>query len=95
MYLSFPGGSDGKESAFNVGVFCLIPGCEDPLEEAWQPHPVFLFGKIPWTEEPCGLQSKVQWVAKSPTQLSTHTVMFHSLFILLNYSLQLQVLQKS
>ena len=55
-----------------------------------------LFGKIPWTEEPCGLQPKVQWVAKSPTQLSTHRVMFHSLFILvLNYSLQLQVLQKS
>ena len=45
MYLSFPGGSDGKESAFNVGVFCLIPGCEDPLEEAWQPHPVFFLEK--------------------------------------------------
>ena len=23
----------------------------------WQPTPVFLLGKIPWTEEPGGLQS--------------------------------------
>ena len=24
---------------------------------AWQPTPIFLLGKIPWTEEPGGLQS--------------------------------------
>ena len=32
-------------------------GGEDPLEEAWQPTPVFLPGESPWTEEPGGLQS--------------------------------------
>ena len=26
--LGFPGGSDGKESAFNAGGLCLIPGLE-------------------------------------------------------------------
>ena len=26
--LGFPGGSDGKESAFNTGGLCLIPGLE-------------------------------------------------------------------
>ena len=30
---------------------------EDPLEEAWQPTPVFLPGESPWTEEPGELQS--------------------------------------
>ena len=30
-------------------------GWEDPLEEAWQPTPVFLPGESPWTEEPGGL----------------------------------------
>ena len=33
-------------------------GWEDPLKKEWQPTPVFLPGKIPWTEEPEGLQSK-------------------------------------
>ena len=32
-------------------------GGEEPLEEAWQPTPVFLSGESPWTEEPGGLQS--------------------------------------
>ena len=30
---------------------------EDPLEEAWQPTPVFLPGESLWTEVPGGLQS--------------------------------------
>ena len=25
---------------------------EDPLENAWQPTPLFLPGESPWTEEP-------------------------------------------
>ena len=32
-------------------------GWEDPLEEAWQPTPVFLPGESPWTEKLGGLQS--------------------------------------
>ena len=32
-------------------------GWEDPLEEAWQPTPVFLPGESPWTEEPGRLRS--------------------------------------
>ena len=39
----FPGGSDGRESAFNAG----DPGREVPLERrAWQPTPVFLPGEF-------------------------------------------------
>ena len=43
-------------------------GWEDPLEETWQPSPVFFPGESPWIEEPGGLQS--MRVAKSWTWLS-------------------------
>ena len=55
----FPGGSVGKESAchagdtWNVG---SIAGYEDPLEEGMAIHSNILAGRIPWTEEPGGLQ---------------------------------------
>ena len=53
----FPGGSDGR-----VCLQCRRPGFDPqvgkiPWRRAWQPIPVFLPGKIPWTEEPGGLQS--------------------------------------
>ena len=32
-------------------------GREEPLEEGMAPHSHILACKIPWTEEPCGLQS--------------------------------------
>ena len=48
--LGFPGGSDGKESAFNVRDLGLIPGLGRS-----QPTPVFLPRESLWTEEPGGL----------------------------------------
>jgi len=42
-------------------------GQEDPLEEEMANHSSVLAWKIPWTEEPGGLQSGV---AKSQTRLS-------------------------
>ena len=53
----FPGGSAGKESACKVGNLDSIPGWEDPLEEGMETHSSVLAWKIPWTEEPDGLQS--------------------------------------
>ena len=35
----------------------LILGREDPLEEGMATHPSSLAWRIPWTEEPGGLQS--------------------------------------
>ena len=53
----FPGGSNGKASTYNAGDLGLIPGSgRSPGEgngnriHAW---------RIPWTEEPGGLQSTV------------------------------------
>ena len=52
-----PGGSEVKASASNVGDPGLIPGREDPLEKEMVTHSSILAWKIPWTEEPGGLQS--------------------------------------
>ena len=52
----FPGGSDGKASACNVGDWVQSLGWEDPLEKAMAFHSSTLAWKIPWTEEPGRLQ---------------------------------------
>ena len=57
MRPSFPGASDGKESACNAGDPGVIPGSEDPLKKGIATHPSILAWRIPWTEEPGGLQS--------------------------------------
>ena len=55
--LGSPGGSDGKESACSAGDMGSIPGWEDALEEGMATHFSILAWRIPWTEEPGGLQS--------------------------------------
>ena len=56
--LGFPRSSVGKDSACNAG----HPGSnslgqEDPLEKEMAAHSSTLAWRIPWTEEPGGLQS--------------------------------------
>ena len=58
--LCFPGGSDGKESGYlgsmlEAGVQSL--GQQGPLEKEMATHSSILAWRIPWTEEPGGLQS--------------------------------------
>ena len=55
--MSFSGGSDNKESAFKAGNSGLILGWEDPLEKVMAIHSSILAWRIPWTENPGGLQS--------------------------------------
>ena len=55
----FPGDSDSKESACNAGdprVRSL--GRVDPLEEGIATHSSVLAWRIPWTEEPGGLECR-------------------------------------
>ena len=52
-FLGFPGRSDSKVSACNVGDL----GREDPLEKEMATHSSIFAWRIPWTEEPGGLQS--------------------------------------
>ena len=56
----FPRGSDGKASAYDAGDLGSIPGWRrslDPLEKEMTTHSSTPAWKIPWTEEPGGLQS--------------------------------------
>ena len=55
--MDFPGGSDGKASAYNAGDWVQSLGQEDPLEKETATHSSIHAWKIPWTEEPGGLQS--------------------------------------
>ena len=55
--MDFSGGSDGKVSAYNVGVPGSIPGSEDLLEKEMATHSSILAWKIPWMEELSRLQS--------------------------------------
>ena len=55
--MGFPGGSEGKSSAYNVGDLVRSLGWEDPLEKEMATHSSILAWKIPWTEEPGRLQS--------------------------------------
>ena len=53
----FPGGSVGKNSPDNEGDMGLIPGLGRSPGEGNATHSSILALKIPWTEEPCELQS--------------------------------------
>ena len=53
----FPGDSDGKVSACNVGDLGSIPGSGIFLKKGIATHSSILAWRIPWTEEPGGLQS--------------------------------------
>ena len=57
IYMGFPGGSEVKASAWNAGDLGSIPGLEDPLEKEMATHSSTLAWRIPWREEPGGLQS--------------------------------------
>ena len=65
-------------------------GWEDPLEEGWQPTPVFLPGESPWTEMPGRLQSlgsqriRHNWVTKHSTP-AQHIYFREVFYFVLNY----------
>ena len=56
----YPGGSDSKESAcrfWRQETWVSSLGQEDPLEKGMATHSSILACRIPWTEDPGGLQS--------------------------------------
>ena len=77
-YLGFPGGSDGKESACSAQDLIWSLGQEDPLEKGMATHFSISAWRIPWTEEPGGLQSirsqrvRHAWVTE---HICMHTVL--------------------
>ena len=55
--ICFPGGSNGEESACNAGDLSSVPGSGRSPEKGIATHSSILDWRIPWTEEPGGLQS--------------------------------------
>ena len=55
--MGFPGGSEGKASAYSAGDSGSIPESGNPLEKEMTTHSSTLAWKIPWTEKPGRLQS--------------------------------------
>ena len=55
--LCFPAVLVGDEFSCSAGDASSIPGREDPLEEEMATHSSILAWRIPWMEEPAGLQS--------------------------------------
>ena len=59
--MSFPGGTSDKEPICQCRrykeTWVQTLGLEDPLEEGMATHSSILALRIPWTEEPGGLQS--------------------------------------
>ena len=55
--LVVPGGSVVKNPPAKAGDTGSIPGQEDPLEKEMATYSSILAWKIPWAEEPSGLQS--------------------------------------
>ena len=61
MYLALTG-AQTKESSCNAGDQGSIPGLEIPLEKEMATHSSIFTKRIPWTEEPGGLQSRT-WLS--------------------------------
>ena len=57
LKFGFPCGSAVKNSPAVREMWVQSPGQEDPLEEGMATHSSILPWKVPWTEEPGGLQS--------------------------------------
>ena len=55
--MGFPGGSVVKHLPAMQEMWLPSLGQEDPLEEGMAAHRSILAWRIPWTEEPGGLQS--------------------------------------
>ena len=53
--LGFPGDSDGKEFAWNVGDQGFIPESGRSLKKEMATHSSILVWKIPWSEKPGGV----------------------------------------
>ena len=70
-YMGFPGNSDSRERTCQCRKVQSV-GREDPLEKGMATHSSVLAWRIPWTEEPGGLQSMgSQRIRHNPARMHT------------------------
>ena len=81
-----PGGSDGKESAHNVGNLGSVPGSgRSPGEENGNPLQYSCLGN--------SMGRGAWWAMSLGTQLSKHTTVFHYVYIIFYLPIQLWTLK--
>ena len=68
--MGFPGGSDDKETA------CNAADLEDPLKKGMATHTIILAWRIPWTEEPDGIQAMGSQRVRHNGVINTFTVYY-------------------
>ena len=71
--MHFLGGSDSKESAHNAGDLGSIPGLGRSPGKGNGTHSSITAWRIPWTEEPGGLQSMVSQSEMTERLILSHT----------------------
>ena len=79
--MGFPSGSALKNlpaSAGDLGSRSL--GWEDPLEKGMAIHSSILVWRIPWTEEPGGLQSMGSQRVEQDWAINTHIFLYYTFF---------------
>ena len=76
IFLGFPGGSVVKICLPMLESLAQSLGQEDPLEEEMATHASILAWRIPWTEEPGRLQSRVLQRSDTTERPSTSTLTF-------------------
>ena len=74
--MGFPSGSDGKESACNVGDLSSIPGLRRSLEKGMATHSSILTWSIPWTESLVGYSPQSHKESDRTEQLSLSHFLF-------------------
>ena len=80
----FPCDSDSKKSASNAGDLGSILGGEDPLENKMTTYSSILAWRIPWAEDPGGLQSmgsqrvRHDWVTETHEMTLLLTINTHN-----------------
>ena len=80
VVLSFLGGSDGKESAYNGETRVWSLYLEDALEKELATHCSILAWRIPWTEEPSRLESTGSQRVRHDWATHTHYVVVFFFF---------------
>ena len=84
LEIGAPGGSDAKESAYSAETQVRSLCCKDPLEKEWATHSSILSWRIPWMEEPNGLQPIALQSQTQLKWLSMHTYMLTKVYSFTN-----------
>ena len=89
LFLGFPDGSDGKESACIAGDLGLIPGSgRPPGEREWQLTPVFLPGEFHGQRSMAGYSRWGRKESDTTERLTLSLFLFKTILIIVEFTFQ-------